>query len=73
MSKLRQIDEIPLDHVPKVRPARSQDLFNSEIAQFRHKVIAGLNLELGKFNIHNFRLKKPLIYFNMYYKESKFC
>ena len=57
LSKLRQMDEIPLDHVTKVRPAGSQDLFNSEIAQFRHKVIAGLNLKLGKFNIHNFRLK----------------
>ena len=41
------MDEIPLDHVPKVRPARSQDLLNSEIAQFRHEIIAGLNLELG--------------------------
>ena len=41
------MDEIPLDHVPKVRPARSQDLLNSEITQFRHEVIAGLNLELG--------------------------
>ena len=47
LSKLRQIDEIPLDHVPKVRPARSQNLLDSEIAQFRHQIIAGLNLELG--------------------------
>ena len=45
--KLRQMDEIPLDHVTKVRPARSQNLLDSEIAQFRHQIIAGLNLELG--------------------------
>ena len=41
------MNEIPLDHVPKVRPARSQNLLDSEIAQFRHQIIAGLNLELG--------------------------